>query len=204
METIGKAALTVITGGMGSSTPVARPQTGKPVIRQPETMEEARALKAWAESIDDRPTPATPMQITKHLTFLAATLPSRAQDDDTGKMRFAVYSSILSEFSNDALAFMARKACERLDWFPTPKQCLDILRDYPQPGSEKERALALCHRFWQGKFEDWIALIASGDATQGHVDSVNSRWQAIAMEQGYLRWIPERQAFVIRRKVLSA
>lgn len=203
MQTLGKAALTVIEGGMDSSTLATKPQSDRPVVRAPETVDEARALKVWAESIDDRPTPATPMQITKHLTFLAATLPSRAQDDETGKMRFAVYSSILCEFSNDALAFMARKACATLDWFPTPKQCLDLLREYPQPGSEKERVLALCHRFWQGKFEGWIALIASGEATQADIDSVGQRWQAIAMEKGYLRWIEDEQRYVIRRAVLA-
>lgn len=204
MEQIGKAALTVIKGGMGSSQPATRLPNDRPAIRRPETIEEARSLKVWAESIDDRPTAATPAEITKHLTFLAATLPSRSQDETSGKMRFAVYSSILSEYSNEALAFMARKACETLDWFPTPKQCLDILRDYPKPGSEKELALSHCYDFWQGKFEEWVALIASGNATQADVDAVNRRWRAIAMEQGHLRWIEEEKRYVIRRKVLSA
>ena len=175
----------------------------KPAMRVPESVEEARALKAWAEAQSDRPTLATQTQIGKHLAFLAATLPNRNADEESSKMRFAVYSSILSEYSNDALAFMARKACETLDWFPTPKQCLDILRDYPRPGSEKDLALSYCHAFWQGKFEKWVALIASGNATQADVDAVNRRWQSIAMEQGHLRWIEEEKRFVIRRKALS-
>lgn len=204
METIGKAALTVIAGGMDSSTPATKPQMPKPAIRLPETVDEAKALKAWASSQDDRQRPASPLQITKHLTFLAATLPSKAQDDDSGKMRFAVYSSILSEYSNDALAYMARRACAELDWFPTPRQCLALIDQYRPPISEKDIALSLCHQFFQGRFEDFISDLKLGLATQDLVDAVPLKWRQIAMEQGYLRWISEQNQYAIRRKVLSA
>jgi len=202
METIGKAALTVIAGGMDSSTPASKPQLAKPPIRLPETVEEAKALRIWADTQDDRQTPASPLQITKHLTYLATTLPSKTQDDTSGKMRFAVYSSILAEYSNEALAYMARRACEELDWFPSPRWCLETAGKYRPPVSEKEQALALCHRFFQGKFEDFIFALTHGTADQDMVDSTPLQWRKIAMERGYLRWIQEREQYVIRRPVL--
>lgn len=175
----------------------------KPPICLPETVEQAKALRVWAEAQDDRPKAASPLQITKHLTFLGATLPSKAQDDESGKMRFAVYSSILSEYSNEALAYMARRACAELDWFPSPRQCIELADQYRPPVSEKEQALALCHRFFQGKFEDFIFELENGIAEQETVDSVPLRWRKIAMERGYLRWIQEEQRYVIRRKVIA-
>ncbi|OHC93922.1 MAG: hypothetical protein A3H25_02875 [Sphingomonadales bacterium RIFCSPLOWO2_12_FULL_63_15] len=204
METIGKAALTVIAGGMDSSTPATKQQLPKPAIRLPQTVDEAKALKVWAEAQCDRPEPAAPLQITNHLKFLAATLPSKNLDDTTGKMRFAVYSSILGDFSNEALAYMARRACAELDWFPTPRQCLDILRDYREPATDRDKALMLCHRFWQGRFEDFIAALKADTATDDDVAAVPETWRKIAMEQGYLRWIADDQVYAIRRKVLSA
>jgi hypothetical protein len=203
METIGKAALTVVEGGMDSSTLATKPVMPKPVIRLPETVDEAKALKAWANAQDDRQRPASPLQITKHLTFLGATLPSKSQDDDSGKMRFAVYSSVLAEYSNDALAYMARRACAELNWFPTPRQCIEFADQYRPPVSEKDRALSLCHRFFQGRFEDFISDLKLGLATQDLVDAAPLQWQQIAMEQGYLRWINEQKRYVIRRPVIA-
>lgn len=169
----------------------------------PETVEQAKALAAWAESHDDRPKAASPLQLTKHLTFMAATLPSKAQDEESGKMRFAVYSSILGEYSNEALAYMARRACAELDWFPTPRWCLEAVQQYRPPATEKDEALTLCHRFWQGRFEDFIFDLERGIAEQETVDAVPLQWRKIAMERGFLRWIEEERRYVIRRKIIA-
>jgi hypothetical protein len=179
------------------------PALPTPTIRMPETVEEAKALRAWADAQDDRQAPATQGQLTKHLTFLAATLPSKSIDDDSGKMRFAVYASLLGEYGNDALAYMARRACAELDWFPTPRWGLETVQQYRAPASEKDQALALCHRFWQGRFEDFIALLKADTATQADVDAVPMQWRKIAMERGHLRWIEEEKRYVIRRPVIA-
>jgi hypothetical protein len=198
MQTIGKAALTIIAGGMDSSTPSTNSLAAKPIIRLPETFEEAKALRVWADAQDDRPRPASVLQITKHLTFLAATLPSKAVDDETGKMRVAVYSRILGDFSNEALAYMARRACAELQWFPTPRQCLELLQEYRRPSTEKDEALSLCHQFWQGKFEDFIFNLKNRACDQETVDAVPQQWRLIAVEQGFLRYLADQQKFIIR------
>lgn len=205
MEMIGKAVLSVIEGGLTVSPPhCARSLLAKPVIRLPETIDEARALKEWADAQNDAPVPASINQLARHLEYLAVTLPRQGADEESGEKRTAVYARLLGSFSNDALAFMSRRACETLNWFPTPKQCLDILATYRAPASEKDQALTLCHRFWQGRFEDFIALLKRGEASQDDVDAVPRQWRAIAMEQGYLRWIGDEDRYVIRLKVLSA
>lgn len=204
METIGKAALTLIEGGMDSSTPATKPLMAKPTIRLPETVDEAKALRVWADAQDERPRPASPLQITKHLTFLGATLPSKAQDDTSGKMRFAVYSSILSDYSNEALAYMARRACAELDWFPSPRQCLELVQQYRPPVTEKDEALSLCHRFWQGRCEDFFFDLEHGAADQETVDAVPLQWRKIAMERGFLRYMPNENRFVIRQPKTEA
>ena len=111
--------------------------------------------------------------------------------------------SLLGEYGNDALAYMARRACAELDWFPTPRWGLETVQQYRAPASEKDQALALCHRFWQGRFEDFIALLKADTATQADVDAVPMQWRKIAMERGHLRWIEEEKRYVIRRPVIA-
>lgn len=207
MEMIGASAITALHNVshelMVSPLPSGRSLQAKPDIRLPETIDEARALKEWADAQSDTPTPASINQLARHLEYLAVTLPRQGADDETGEKRTAVYARLLGSYSNDALAFMSRRACETLNWFPTPKQCLDILATYRAPASEKDQALTLCHRFWQGRFEDFIALLKRGEASQDNVDAVPRQWRAIAMEQGYLRWIGEEERYVIRRPVIA-
>lgn len=207
MEMIGKAAFSALNAAQeltASPPPAGRSLIAKPIIRLPETDDEARALKVWAMSQDDAPIVASPGQLSRHLEFMAATLPTKALDEEGGKKRVAVYARILGDYSNGALAYMTRKACETLDWFPTPRQCLDILREYRDPATDRDKALTLCHRFWQGRFEGFIAALKAGTATDADVDAAPANWRAIAMEQGHLRWINEQERYVIRCPVLAA
>jgi len=203
METIGKAILSVIEGGLTASPlPSEKSLIAKPIIRLPETVEECRSLKEWADAQPDGVPPASTSQLARHLEYLAVTLPRQAADDESGEKRTAVYARILGGYSNHALAYMARKACETLNWFPTPKQCLDILETYRPPQTEKDGALALCHRFWQGRFEDWHAAVRDGSADQATIDGAPKQWRMIAMERGLLRLL-EDGSFVLRRKIIS-
>ena len=207
MEMIGTAAIAALRSASQELTVSPQPSAGsvvaKPTIRMPETVEECRALKEWADAQPDGVPSASTSQLARHLEYLAVTLPRQAADDESGEKRTAVYARILGSYSNHALAYMARKACETLNWFPTPKQCLDILGTYRAPQTEKDGALALCHRFWQGRFEDWYAAVQAGDADQETIDNAPKQWRMIAMERGLLRLV-EDGSFVLRRKVITA
>lgn len=149
----------------------------------PTNDEECRALREWAETPVATAPAATTEQLAKHLHFMAAALPSKNVNDETGKMRTAVYTSLLGGYSNAALAHMARRACETLDWFPTARQCLDLIADYRPPVSDQETALRLCDNYTTRKFNDWIEGIRAGE----QIGNAPDQWLRIAVEQGVVR-----------------
>jgi len=139
--------------------------------------------------------PATRQELTKHLQFMAAALPSKNVDDTTGAMRAAVYASLLAGYSNDALRFMARTACATLDWFPTPRQCLDLISAYRPPVSDQETALRLCQSYTDAAFDRWLDNIGSGQP----IGDVPEQWRRIAVERGILRRLSDG-SFVARAR----
>jgi hypothetical protein len=156
----------------------------RPVPGLPTSQDESRALREWANSLPvEAPDRATPEQITKHLAFLASTLPSKNIDDLAGKMRFAVYVSMLSGFSDKALAHMSRRACETLDWFPTPHQCLEMAKEHNPGQSARQTAITACNHFDQNAFEIWIDGIGPGQPDL----NVPEHWIEIALTRAVLR-----------------
>jgi hypothetical protein len=156
-------------------------------------MAECDALREWAHSTTPLHVPASKPELVRHLDFMNATLPSKNTDDETGKMRASVYFSILSGYTNEALAFMARRACTTLDWFPTPKQCLEILADYRAPVSEQANAILTCQQFTQDAFDTWLANVSDGQP----IGDVPDQWKRIAAERGVLRLMQDG-GYVIR------
>lgn len=166
-----------------SSTQSTRPAL-RPVQGDPTTAEESRALREWADGLPaDIPIRATRDQIFRHLEFLASALPSKAVGDEAGRKRFAVYVSMLQGFSDEALSHMARRACETLDWFPTPHQCIDLAKEFRPPTSASTFAIAACNRFDQSSFEGWIATIGLDEPNL----AVPAHWIEIALTRNLLR-----------------
>ena len=64
------------------------------------------------------------------LRIMLAVLPKRSQDDLSGELFVAAYQRKLGDRSNAAISFLADKAMERCQWFPTIAECLEILADY--------------------------------------------------------------------------
>lgn len=140
--------------------------------------------------------PATPSQLAKQLQFIAATLPSKNVDELNGQMRTAVYARILGGYSKDALAYLTERACRELNWFPTPHQCLTILEDYRPRATRKEKALLLCANHVEDRFQAFLALLQTGEASQPTIDAAPERWQRIAYERGLLK--REGEGFALR------
>lgn len=168
----------------GPVTGSALPSVKCPGLRHPTTDAECNALREWAQSTPiDRAPAATVDQLAKHLEFMAAALPSKGLDEQTGKKKAAVYASLLGGQPNEALAYMARTACMTLDWFPTPRQCLDIIADYRPPVSDQEIAIRLCQDYTANQFDRWIANLSDGQP----VGDVPEQWKRIAVEQGAMK-----------------
>lgn len=168
----------------------------------PESVAECTALHRWAESLPENPAPATIPELSKHLEYLSVTLPRQATDNESGKKRTAVYARMLRGYSSAALAFMSERAFETLDWFPTPHQCLEILREYPGVASERDVALSFCQAFWQGRMDAFMTMLREGAADDHDVAAVPEQWRRVAMERGHLRLMDDG-TYVIRRRALD-
>lgn len=146
--------------------------------------------------------PATSQEIAKQLEFIASTLPSKNIDEASGQKRFAVFVRILGGYSKPAISYMTERVCRELNWFPTPKQCLDILADYHAPESLPQRAIRKCQNFAQKQLEGFMETLAAAEVGQSYIDEQPERWQRIAEEKGYLRWDGER--FIQRKAAIKA
>jgi hypothetical protein len=163
---------------------VARPAE----IVRPTNESEARALAAWGNANDKTEPKATHEQIGRHLEFLAATLPTKKVDTETGKSRFAVYVSTLNGRSEQELSYMSRRVCQELDWFPTPHQCLVILNDFEGDKLTRRLAVRYAQDYWQERMEAFMAELAQGDTHQ--LADVPERWRSIAETRSLLRRLP--------------
>jgi hypothetical protein len=174
----------IVSQMLVSGTAGAARLTECPGLVRPTSDEECAALREWAENtpVAVQP-PATNDQIAKHLAFMASALPAKGVDDLTSQMRFAVYTSLLGGTSNKALAHMARRACETLDWFPTPRQCLDLIAEYRPLEPDQDVALRLCQDYTTEQFEGWITNVIDGQP----IGDVPEQWMRIAVEQGAMR-----------------
>lgn len=146
---------------------------------------ECEELRGLALAMPPEHIPVETRELAKQLQFIAATLPSKNTDEQSGQMRTAVYARILGGYTKEALSYMTERVCRELDWFPTPNQCLAILADYRPPSTRKDKALHLCAQHTQAKFDEWLLALRKGERVD--LDGKPERWLRIATEQGYLR-----------------
>jgi len=173
-------------------------------VSRPTSDEQYQALVAAIPTLSTvAEVQASPNQFAKIFKYLADTLPARASDEESGRTKLTVYASILGHFSNDALAFMARRACETLDWFPTPKQCLEILRDYAAPQPPRATAERYCFEYRQAQMEAFLNALRDGPATTAILADKPDQWLRIANERGYLRKLPDG-SYIIRQKQIES
>ncbi len=153
------------------------------------SLEECEQLRALALAQPPSFVPATPQQIAKQLSYLSATLPSKNIDEEAGQLRFVVYVRILTGYTKEALSYMTERACREMDWFPTPRQCLEILDAYNAPATTAEKALLKCSTFTQAAFDEWLGRLWREKVEQAEIDAKPERWLRIAECQNALRFV---------------
>jgi len=193
MERVGTALARIADGARVTDLPARSVE--RPRSLRPTTLDEAKAISAWAEATMPVAEPASLLQITTRLEHLDAMFPRQQQSDKSGEMRTAGYLALLVDYSDDALRFMVRECSRRFNWFPTIKQCLDILAEYREPQSEQAVALIECRRFAADAFDQWIVNVR--DAQE--IGDVPEQWLRIAVERGILRML-EDGSHVIRAR----
>ena len=150
------------------------------------TVAECDELRAIALAMPIENVPVETRELAKQLPFIEAPLPSKNTDEQSGQMRTAVYARILGGYTKEALSYMTERVCKELDWFPTPRQCVEILERYTPPSTKKEKALHICANHTQARFDDFIANLHCKLPVE--LSDKPERWLRIAETRGYIRF----------------
>lgn len=119
-----------------------------------------------------------------------ALLPRRADDDMKGELRIAIYRRMIGGYSKEAISFLAETALAELEWFPSPKQCLDILARWKRNDEAvHKQAMAgkLARAERQARFDDTMGALDRRELDQAQIDALPERMRDIAAERGFLR-----------------
>lgn len=158
-------------------------------------------LEAVANEPLPRPVPCDAAHFAKCMRSLSL-LPSRADDETKGELRLAIYQRMLGNHPNAAISYLVERALAELNWFPSPKQCLDILADWREPVSEERRRRDIACNLIAGeramRFEDAMNAMAARELHGEALDRLPERWKLIAVEKGYLRLAPD--GFMVRNE----
>lgn len=129
---------------------------GTPVTASPERSTDDLDLTTLPERLDDEtldrvkaiarsPLPPEPAATERHFTqclrIMLAVLPKRSADDVTGELFVAAYQRKLGHYSEPAISFLADKAMERCQWFPTIHECIEILTGYRRSDAAVRRVM---------------------------------------------------------------
>ena len=131
------------------------------------TVSECDELRSIALAMPTEHIPVETRELARQLQFIEATLPSKNVEEQSGQMRTAVYTRLLGGYTKDALSYMTERVCRELDWFPTPRQCLEILADYRPRATQKDIALRICAKHTRARFDQWIAALRTGRSEGG-------------------------------------
>ncbi|MGR4893358.1 hypothetical protein ACIPPQ_20225 [Sphingopyxis sp. LARHCG72] len=137
------------------------------------------------------PVPCDAADFAKLMRSLSI-LPSRADDEVTGKLRLSIYHRMMGQYPRAAIAFMVEEAMKRFDWFPTPRQCLDILADWRDHDAvvHKHRtvmAASAVRQERQARLGDIMESLDRRELDQGQIDALPDQVKQIAAERGFLR-----------------
>lgn len=120
-----------------------------------------------------------------------ATMPSRAGDEDTEKLRYKLYHRKLSEFSEAALGYLVSQALERHTFFPSIAECMAILREFPEHAfaqRQKRRASRRAFDERQARMEDTMEALRRGKLSFEDIAALPEGVRRIAEARGFLRF----------------
>lgn len=121
-----------------------------------------------------------------------AILPRRNEDDVRGELMFAIYRRMLGHFSKAAISHLVETSLETLDWFPTPKQCLEILADWRCHETvvhkyQSTMAASAARNERQARLNDVMLALDRRELDQGQIDALPMQYRVVGAERGFLR-----------------
>lgn len=151
-----------------------------------------RQLKAM-EAIASAPLPAPARcpddHFAKSMRALSM-LPRRGDDETTGELRAAIYQRVMGHYPLEAIKFLTERALTELEWFPSPKQCLDILSRWKrndEPLHRQIMAQKMVRAELTARFEENMVALAARELDQAAIEALPPMVRIIAAERGYLR-----------------
>lgn len=147
---------------------------------------------AAVERIAALPVPAEPPCEEDYFLKCMKTLrllPGRGDDDTNGELRLNLYRRHFGHYSRSAISFLTEQATLTCRWFPTPAECLDILKRWERtdvPYRAVARAQMMARNARQQRLDDLIWRLRAGTVEQAEVDALPERWRQIVATQGYI------------------
>jgi len=139
------------------------------------------------------------------IVTLQAVLPSRNQNEVAQAVLVATYRKLLGHFPERVIRYLEKAAVVRCKWFPTVKECLDLIAevDTTDPLLRKQSAVrSLVDRENAARFDDAMAALASGEVDQAWIDGLPDQWKQIA-EVRMLLWVHPDGSYTLRRSALA-
>lgn len=155
------------------------------------------------EAVAVAPLPALPPcedgHFAKCLRTMAAVLPRQNPDDTGAELFVAAYQRKLGHMPKAQISFIADKALDRCEWFPTIKECLEIAAGWERNDEALRirgaaRAAVLSEK--QQRMEEVMARLEAGEMTQAELSGLPEKWQRIADARGLVLW--SEDGFLIR------
>lgn len=186
-EALGAEALAGLIAETGSSALATTPSQPSPMARL-----DNRQL-AHLVAVANSPLPVLPacepaefIKLMRSLTVL----PSRGDDERKGKLRLSIYHRLIGRHPREAIAFMVERVLTTLEWFPSPKQCLDILAGWSRRDdavSDRDRAARHVRHEVRARFDALMLMLDRRELDQAAIDKLPLAIRDIAAERGFLR-----------------
>jgi hypothetical protein len=118
-------------------------------------------------------------------------LPKRKDDALSGELRAGLYYRKLKGYPKDAMSFLVSEALERCEWFPSIKECLDMLGRWKRADEALVAKLAagqIARRERLARLNETMAALERGELDGDAIAALPERFRDIA-ETRALIWV---------------
>lgn len=192
---IGEVLPAVTTGGTDLSAPVTRSLAEMDLTvldNLPARLDDSTLSKVDAIAVAELPalTPCDDKTFAQAIRMMGV-LKRRSQDDVSGKVLLRTYQHHLGRYGREAILFLADRATEELDWFPTPNECIAILSRWQRNDHwlrVHRYATARAKAERRTRFDETMTALERRELDQAAIDALPEWPKRIAEERGYLRF----------------
>lgn len=186
-EALGAEALAELIAETGSSALATTRSPRSPLARL-DDRQLAQLVTVANSSLPVLPA-CDPEEFIKLMRSLTV-LPSRGDDERKGRLRLSIYHRLIGHHPREAIAFMVERVLTTLEWFPSPKQCLDILAQWTRRDDavrDQARAAAHVRHEMRARFDTTMRALELRELDQTAIDALPRAMRAIGAERGLLR-----------------